>query len=263
MPFTLAHPAAVLPLRNRVPRILPWSALVIGSMTPDFHYFLLGLSRDNSHSLPGLFRFCLPVGMVAWLLFHTLMKRPLTLLLPDSESSRLWHCARSSTRISIGSILAAGLAILVGASTHVIWDAFTHGDGWGVARLPELSGSIVILNGYNLTVFRVLQHGSTLVGLMLLARAYLPWRGDTAADPTTPTLSRRVRLLALVLIVVLPAAAAFAYATAGAPAIADLNSLRAFVWRFVTSGIGFGMASLVIYSLAVTVVMARSATTPR
>ena len=39
MPFTLSHPAAVLPLRTRAPA-LPFTALVIGSMTPDAEYYL-------------------------------------------------------------------------------------------------------------------------------------------------------------------------------------------------------------------------------
>ncbi|MGH8296134.1 MAG: DUF4184 family protein, partial [Steroidobacteraceae bacterium] len=38
MPFTLAHPAAVLPLR-RAP-LLRTVPLIIGSMTPDVPYFL-------------------------------------------------------------------------------------------------------------------------------------------------------------------------------------------------------------------------------
>ena len=37
MPLTIAHPAAVLPFRHSR---LPISALVIGSLAPDFEYFL-------------------------------------------------------------------------------------------------------------------------------------------------------------------------------------------------------------------------------
>ncbi len=38
MPFTLAHPAAVLPLRRL--RLLRTVPLIIGAMTPDMPYFL-------------------------------------------------------------------------------------------------------------------------------------------------------------------------------------------------------------------------------
>src|SRR5581483_12465816 len=50
VPFTLAHPAAVLPLRRRG---LVFSALVVGSMAPDFEYFF-GLKRPISHTMPGI-----------------------------------------------------------------------------------------------------------------------------------------------------------------------------------------------------------------
>src|SRR5882672_6336607 len=69
MPFTLAHPAAVLPLR-RWPR-LDFVALVIGSMTPDFgYYLLLPDMRLETHSFAGSLETCLPVGLLLVLLFH-------------------------------------------------------------------------------------------------------------------------------------------------------------------------------------------------
>ncbi|MSQ59664.1 MAG: DUF4184 family protein [Betaproteobacteria bacterium] len=42
MPFTIAHPAAALPLLRPLRGFGVLSALVIGSMTPDFPYFLTG-----------------------------------------------------------------------------------------------------------------------------------------------------------------------------------------------------------------------------
>ncbi len=61
MPFTLAHPAAAAPLR-RFGLVL--SALVVGSMAPDFPYFLPGLPQDKfGHTLAGVFWFCVPAGL--------------------------------------------------------------------------------------------------------------------------------------------------------------------------------------------------------
>src|SRR5262244_1922382 len=84
MPFTLAHTAAVLPLARLLGKRVVFSALVIGSMTPDVAYVVPGLTRGPSHSLPGLFWFCLPVGLASYLLFHLLLKRPLAAALPRS-----------------------------------------------------------------------------------------------------------------------------------------------------------------------------------
>ena len=39
MPWTFAHPAAVLPFRRIVGRQLPLLGLVVGSMAPDMGYF--------------------------------------------------------------------------------------------------------------------------------------------------------------------------------------------------------------------------------
>ena len=41
MPWTFAHPAAILPLRRFCPAPLDFSALVIGSMVPDLGYYSL------------------------------------------------------------------------------------------------------------------------------------------------------------------------------------------------------------------------------
>lgn len=41
LPLTFAHPAAVLPF-SRKSKYIHFSALVLGSMAPDFEYFLRG-----------------------------------------------------------------------------------------------------------------------------------------------------------------------------------------------------------------------------
>jgi hypothetical protein len=40
MPFTFAHPAIVLPLKHLPKRWYSLTGLIIGSMTPDFEYFI-------------------------------------------------------------------------------------------------------------------------------------------------------------------------------------------------------------------------------
>jgi hypothetical protein len=58
MPYPLAHPAAVLPLRRLCPRRLSFPALVVGSLCPDVGY-PLGVSRfSHSFSQELLFFVC-------------------------------------------------------------------------------------------------------------------------------------------------------------------------------------------------------------
>jgi hypothetical protein len=51
VPFTLAHPAAAVPLLRPLGRRGLLSALVIGSMAPDLWYFVpFDVTRADSHS---------------------------------------------------------------------------------------------------------------------------------------------------------------------------------------------------------------------
>ena len=83
MPFTLAHAAAVIPLARRFPRRFSLPALVVGSLSPDFEYFVrLRPVRSISHDLIGIPLLCLPTGLVVLLVFDRIMKRPLIQLTP-------------------------------------------------------------------------------------------------------------------------------------------------------------------------------------
>ncbi|MBG86149.1 MAG: hypothetical protein CMO80_04530 [Verrucomicrobiales bacterium] len=95
MPFTLAHPLAVIPLaRTR----LVFSALVIGSMSPDFEYFLrLRQNSRASHSIAGMLFFCVPASLVLMLLWEMLMKRCAFELCPREIARfiRFWRSANA------------------------------------------------------------------------------------------------------------------------------------------------------------------------
>src|SRR5260370_6872463 len=82
MPFTLAHPAAILPLRGL--RYLRTAPLIIGAMTPDLPYYVparFGLFRPETHSVTVSFTTCLVLGYPALACVY-LLPPPLTALLP-------------------------------------------------------------------------------------------------------------------------------------------------------------------------------------
>lgn len=81
MPYPFAHPAAVLPLARPMGRFAVPSALAIGSVLPDLWYIVPLVDRADSHSLAALFWFCLPAGLLSYVLFHRLLKQPLIALL--------------------------------------------------------------------------------------------------------------------------------------------------------------------------------------
>ena len=89
MPFTISHAAAVLPFSRLLARWRLLSAVVIGAMVPDFGlFFPWRLQRFETHSIWGLFSFCLPVGMVTYWVFQYFIKAPVLEVLPEGAYAR-------------------------------------------------------------------------------------------------------------------------------------------------------------------------------
>jgi hypothetical protein len=109
MPFTLAHPAAAVPLARSSTERFALSALVVGSMAPDFEYPLRWRAEGHlGHTFPGLIVFCLPLGLVALALFHGLVKRPVVLLLPRALRARLSGLPAPGERLTWSRLLSIG-----------------------------------------------------------------------------------------------------------------------------------------------------------
>lgn len=169
MPFTLSHVAAVVPFR----RVLPFSALVVGSMVPDLPYFVPRLVNNHfAHGTRGFFIFCLPAGLIALWAFHRFFREPLSALLPISHQRRLalqpFHFFPWRTFVMVCA------ALLLGSVTHVVWDQFTHEDAWTVQHISWLQERFFV-HGHRLQTSDVLQHVSSLVGLFLLFYWYWRW----------------------------------------------------------------------------------------
>jgi hypothetical protein len=183
MPFTLAHPAAIIPIHKALGSRTSLSALVIGSMMPDLAYFVrLGVSAQTSHSLHGIFLFCVPVGLIVFALFHLLLKRPAAALLPARMLSRLSPKSLDPPQVSGTLLLSVILSLGLGAFTHIAWDAFTHADTLMVDRFDFLRMVIGPIGGYKLYVYKVLQHLSSLIGLLALALWIFRWANTVTAS---------------------------------------------------------------------------------
>lgn len=166
MPFTVSHPAIVLPLKSLWPRYFSLSGLFAGAMSPDLIYFLLCHTemRGFSHSWTGLFIFCLPAGVAFVLAFHWLVKRELILNLPKPFDRWLSGLAESKFRVSGGGAWSALVgSVLIGALSHFFWDSFTHAGGEIVKMLPALNTDITFM-GITRSYSRWIQHASTIVG---------------------------------------------------------------------------------------------------
>lgn len=168
MPFTLAHPAAVLPLR-RLPlmRTVP---LIIGATAPDIPYYLPWRIAKHipqtTHTLLGTLTVDLPIGLLL-LIFIWLLRAPLAAPLgPGAREKCFLALERFGSRPLNWAL--APLSILVGAWTHIAWDSFTHADGWMVGRIPALSAPVSLFS-YTGELCHVLQYASSVFGLAVLA----------------------------------------------------------------------------------------------
>lgn len=163
MPFTVSHVAAVLPIHWLTRHQLPMAALMIGGMAPDFGYFFShDLDRQLTHSFSSLPVFALPMGLVVWLFFVAFLEKATITLLPDR-----WHTrfARTDT-LTLVLIGRAALAIVLGALTHILWDAFTHRGTFITDALPALRGPTP---GFSwLPIYHLLHGLSSVVGMVVI-----------------------------------------------------------------------------------------------
>ncbi|MFF3287610.1 DUF4184 family protein [Streptomyces sp. NPDC003023] len=205
MPFTLSHAAAVLPGIRRTGTArgpLYASALVLGSFAPDTTYFAASVLPDAmrygtvTHGLVGVLTVdvAITAALVAlWLL----VRDPLVALLPAAWQGRVHTLLRgrpAPDRAAPARALWFYVSAATGAATHVVWDAFTHFDRWGVRMFPVLDD---VVAGFPLYTYT--QYGSSAVALVALT-----WFAVTAlrrvpmpaAAPPFPPLTRRARMSA-------------------------------------------------------------------
>ncbi|AHI00223.1 DUF4184 family protein [Kutzneria viridogrisea] len=129
MPLTFpSHAAVVLPLWRYWPRRWEPVSLVIGSTAPDLA-FAFGI--EDTHRWDALLWWSVPVGMV------------LTVALRWSAPRAAVHLPKPLRRL--GSLGDGGprwwaclLGVVVGAVSHLLWDGWSHYDGYGTVLVPAL-----------------------------------------------------------------------------------------------------------------------------
>lgn len=192
MPFTFAHPAAVLPLR----RFGDLTALVIGSMIPDAGYLLMvGVPREVSHAPAGVMLFCVPAGLLTYVLYLRVLYEPWAALTPEFVARRV-----PPPRALPGSLrgwLGVALALAIGAVTHLGWDALTAAHGitkWG----PDHHRVVFAIGRRKLDWYEIGRWGSSVIGLGVVALwvAWAGWKTPPRDGPIDALPLRRFLLLA-------------------------------------------------------------------
>lgn len=182
MPFTASHPAAVLLIRRSG---LPMAALVVGSMVPDLPLFgLAPWSYQRSHSILGVLTVDLAAGLVLTGVWLGLARDAAVDLGPASLRRRVDDHLTVSPRI----VLLSVPAVLVGALTHVLWDAFTHEDRWGPRHVTWLAHTHGALTGYKWA-----QYASGALGAVVIVVCWYRWMSRRTLRTDQPRATGRVR----------------------------------------------------------------------
>lgn len=204
MPFTLSHPAAVLPFLRRP--FVP-AALVAGAMAPDIPYFIRVpvtaqswyepfFNATYSHSYEGLLLVGLPTALLLLGAFY-FVRTPVLDLMPFEIFSPETRIAprRSIMVFTLWSIISA----LIGLFTHLLWDKLTHSGSWTSSvggLLPEM-----YIAGVSLA--RLPQHASSIVGLIIIGLwAYRrfksgAWKARKLGLPHTKKLQRAMLVFSI------------------------------------------------------------------
>lgn len=255
MPWTFSHPAAVLPFYRYCPRYLSFPGLLVGSLMPDFGYYIghFGLAR-LAHTVVGGVIVCLPIGL-AVLCVLAALRDPLLFLLPRRHRVVVGHVLATNPRLTLHTAGVVGASVIVGAWSHIAWDAFTHEGRWGQVQLSWLGETAWTLGGLDIPFYAVLQHASTLFGALVLVLGYrrLLRRFDAARQPDEfDTLGDRHRWNLILTLVFASASIAVVMAGIAAQGATSWDAVHRFAFAAAIHGtvafvLLYAVTALMIY----------------
>ena len=168
MPFTFSHAAATFVFspwlkQNR----LSLTGIILGCIAPDFEYFLrMKMQGAIGHNLVGIFLLDLPVALIVAFIFHCLIRDELI------SNSPLFFKRKFVKFKNIkwfsyfkNNVLIVVVSVLLGISTHILWDSFTHKTGYFVVHFSFLQRELLLYE-LRIPIYKILQHSSALLGLL-------------------------------------------------------------------------------------------------
>jgi hypothetical protein len=184
MPFTFSHPAIILPEKYYC-----FSALIAGSITPDFEYFIRMKDYSKySHTLPGAVWFDIPLGLILLFIFHNLIRNILIEHLPFSLNIRFSEFEEFNwNKYFTNNILVVLISLFIGIASHLFWDSFTHDGEYFSRTIPFLKESYYILN-HTISGAEIFQYVGSLIGgiIILLFIAKMPEGRNTKQKNILP-----------------------------------------------------------------------------
>jgi len=228
MPYTLSHAVISLPVSALVQRKIQLSALVVGSISPDLPYLLaLTPTEAPGHSLFGVLTYCLVPSLFALFVWYRWLEEPTLDLL------RLPKRAQS---FGMWPFLLIVFGVLMGAYSHVLWDATSHSIGAFV-----INSEFWQREYFSLPLYKWNQYGSGVFGLMGLAVWYLHTvaKNDQGRYKGKPALGFTIYVACITFFVVI------------ANAIHGSSAMSEYAVRSAIAVITGGVVGMCIYALVV------------
>lgn len=184
MPFTFSHPAIILPFTYLPRKWFSFTSLIIGSLTPDFEYFIrMKVQSNYSHTFYGIFWFDLPLAIVISFLFHNLVKNDLFFNSPNFIKSRLSSYISFSWNHYFKTHWAIILiSIITGIISHLFWDCFTHQHGYFTEHISVLKNTITFF-GHEIPIWKISQHISTVTGAIIIILSFMKLPQNSIQHP--------------------------------------------------------------------------------
>ncbi|NJB71694.1 hypothetical protein GGR42_002156 [Saonia flava] len=146
-------------------KYLSASGLIMGSMVPDFEFFIrMKAEGPYGHTFLGMLWLNIPLAMVFLFLYHNVVRNELIYSLPLFFEKRFNDFLTFNWNRYFGkNFLIVIVSILLGNMSHLLWDSFTHFDGFFVERIPFLQREIL-----GIPIYDASQYICSLIGLIAI-----------------------------------------------------------------------------------------------
>jgi hypothetical protein len=256
MPFTLAHPAIIIPIYDRFRKYLSLSALIIGTFAPDLSYFTpIKVDREISHSFESIYLYTMPMGILLYFFFQYYLKWPIISTLPKRLGHRLPVSAFYNRKLDLSFFSVIIPSLFIGASSHLMWDNCTHDHTFVASQFPILSQEIISLNALKIYGYQIAQHVSSVFGLIVVAFFLLrytyqsPINSLEVYQKRTLNLNSRIKFYGFFLVSIYSVSHGFIEAFKLTGPIDEINKIRFFIGGWVVSGINAFVYSSAIICL--------------
>ena len=182
MPFTLAHPAVIIPFLKVFKNRISLTGLIIGSIVPDFEYLFNIVQRSViSHTAEGIIYFNIPVAIFLSVCWHGWVKQVLIPNLP----ARLQVFFLKHLDLNWFVYLKKNwhiylLSLMMGICLHVLWDSFSHANGYFVVHYKFMHQTLLLPS---ISLYRLSWWISSLAGIYFVWKFALMFKEESLAIP--------------------------------------------------------------------------------